>query len=75
MPKPANNQENSDLCVCPKCPLFTPCNQEKAEKLFCARQTSACDMDIKKMCICGICQVFSANNLKGGYFCKKEIVE
>lgn len=75
MIKPQDNQENLALCICEKCPLFTVCNQENKEKLFCARKKSLCEMDIKKMCICGMCKVFDRNKLTGGYFCKNEIIK
>lgn len=74
MSKPQNNQENASRCVCVKCQLFTDCNKGKNEMLFCARDRSGCDMDIKKMCICGMCRVFNDNNLTGGYFCKNQII-
>lgn len=74
MSKPQNNQENLALCICAKCPLYTECNKDKKELLFCANSKSDCDMDIKKMCICGMCKVFKDNKLAGGYFCKNEII-
>lgn len=75
MKKPADNPENSGKCICPGCSLFTGCNQEKGEKLFCARRKSDCPMDNTKMCICGACPVFNENGLSGGYFCINEIAE
>jgi hypothetical protein len=71
--KPADNQENFGKCICGGCPLFSGCNREKAEKLFCARKKSICPMDNTKMCICGMCPVYAKNDLKGGYFCIKEM--
>jgi hypothetical protein len=73
MKKPENNEENLKHCICEQCSLFSGCNQEKAEKLFCARQKSACEMDSKKMCICGMCHVYNQYELSGGYFCINEI--
>jgi hypothetical protein len=73
MNKPQDNQENFSLCVCDKCSLFTDCNKEKEEKLFCAREKSDCIMDSSKMCICGRCKVFEQNKLTSGYFCINEI--
>lgn len=75
MKKPEDNQENFVVCICDQCSLFMDCNKEKAEKLFCARKKSECEMDGKKMCICGMCPVFEQNKLIGGYFCLKEISE
>jgi hypothetical protein len=71
--KPDNNQENFDKCVCINCTLFTDCNRDKMERLFCARQRSKCSMDSSKLCICGSCPVFKENKLIGGYFCLIEI--
>lgn len=75
MIKPKDSPENFSKCVCENCSLFYDCNKKKEEKLFCARKRSDCEMDAKKMCICGICPVYSDNNLSGGYFCINEIKE
>lgn len=75
MKKPENNQDNFSGCICLDCSLFTSCNQKKNEKLFCARKKSDCEMDSQKMCICGMCPIYSENELSGGYFCINEIVE
>jgi aldose sugar dehydrogenase len=75
MNKPADNQNNFDSCICPNCSLFTDCNKEKSEKFFCGRKKSGCEMDPEKMCICGMCPVYTRNNLSGGYFCINEIGE
>lgn len=73
--KPANNGDNWEKCICGNCPLFRECNQEKNEKIFCARKKSECEMDAKKMCICGGCTVYNENSLSRGYFCINEIQE
>lgn len=73
MTKPSDNQENFSKCVCESCTLFYQCNIDKKEKLFCARKKSGCDMDAKKMCICGTCPVYNENDLSGAYFCINEI--
>lgn len=73
--KPADTHENFAKCVCPMCTLFTDCNKEKDERLFCARRKSVCPMDNTKICICGTCAVFRENGLVGGYFCINEIRE
>lgn len=73
--KPKNTEDNFEKCICINCPLFHECNQEKNERLFCARQKSACEMDAKKPCICGGCPVYNENDLSGGYFCINEIKE
>lgn len=71
--KPQDNPENFSKCICENCALFTECNKEGKEKLFCARKKSDCAMDASKMCICGVCPVYNDNNLSGGYFCINEI--
>lgn len=73
MKKPSDNPENFNICNCPICSLFTVCNKEKNEKLFCARKKSGYPMDASKMCICGTCPVYDQNDLVGGYFCINEI--
>lgn len=73
MPKPRDNEENYNKCICESCTLFHQCNKEKKEKLFCARKKSVCEMDPNKMCICGLCPVYLENNLSGLYFCINEI--
>jgi len=75
MKKPEDSQENLEKCQCKNCFLYTNCNKEKEEHLFCARKKSECPMDPKKMCICGTCKVFAENNLDGGYFCINSIAE
>ena len=73
MKKPADNQTNFTACICPGCPLYTDCNREKSEKLFCGRKKSECAMDANRMCLCGMCPVYKKNDLTGGYFCINEI--
>jgi aldose sugar dehydrogenase len=74
MLKPENNKENFSKCICEKCPVYTACNKEKNQKLFCAMEISECDMNTDKMCICGMCKIYNESNLSGGYFCKNEII-
>ncbi|MFA5086874.1 MAG: DUF2769 domain-containing protein [Candidatus Paceibacterota bacterium] len=71
--KPKNNPENFDKCFCPNCPLYADCNKNKAERVFCARTVSECEMDSKKMCICPTCPVYAENKLVGAYFCLIEL--
>jgi len=75
MKKPEDNKENFSICICPDCAMYSGCNSEKKEKLFCARTRSACQMDSRKMCICGRCPVYAENNLSGAYFCISELEE
>jgi hypothetical protein len=69
--KPKNNAENFGKCICINCPLYTDCNKNNAERIFCARTKAGCPMDDKKNCICPKdCPVYEDNNLTGAYFCK-----
>ena len=73
--KPSDSLENLSQCICANCSLYSDCNKNKNETLFCARKKATCPMDSKKFCICGMCPVYENNNLKGGYFCINEIAE
>ena len=73
--KPSDFPENLSRCICADCSLYSDCNKDKDEKVFCARKKSLCAMDSKKFCICGMCPVYTDNDLKGGYFCINEIPE
>jgi hypothetical protein len=71
--KPKSNEENFDKCVCINCPLFTDCNRNNGERIFCARTVSECAMDGTKTCICPQCPVYAENKLSGAYFCMIEL--
>jgi len=72
--KPKNSAENFGKCFCIDCPLYTNCNKNKAERIFCARTTSECVMDGKKSCLCPAgCPVYLENKLSGAYFCLIEL--
>ncbi len=72
--KPKNSAENFGKCFCINCPLYTDCNKNKAERIFCARTMAECEMDGGKKCLCPTgCPVYSENELAGAYFCKIEL--
>jgi hypothetical protein len=72
--KPQNSPENFEKCVCEVCPVYTECNRGKADRVFCARTKSDCEMETGKMCFCPVnCPVYSENKLVGAYFCKIEL--
>jgi len=70
MTKVANNKENLDKCICPRCPTYvgSNCPKENGEKLYCSIGKSKCDLN-KKGCICGACPLWSQYSLSDGYFC------
>lgn len=71
--KPANNSVNFEKCICPNCSLFSECNRDNGEKVFCARTPSSCVMDNQRLCICPKCPVYAENSLVGAYFCIVEL--
>lgn len=68
MSKVQDNKENVDKCKCPTCPSYTECLKQKTAVLFCARGKAECPITMKG-CVCGVCPVHTANNLKSGYYC------
>lgn len=74
MKKPENNEKNDNRCICPNCPLFNDCAEDKKERAFCSKTISSCIKENTGPCICGGCPLYLENNLAGGYFCLKEII-
>ena len=72
--QPQDNQENLAQCICEGCKVYNECARGKNEKLYCAKGKSECELDYKKICICGACPVYEANDLKGGFFCFKKLI-
>jgi hypothetical protein len=70
MVKVENSKENSDKCLCPKCPTWksNDCPAQMRERLYCAKGKTACDL-ADKGCLCGMCPVFEQYKLRIGYFC------
>ncbi|MDO8669495.1 MAG: DUF2769 domain-containing protein [Candidatus Buchananbacteria bacterium] len=66
--KVENNPGNQAKCVCPNCPSYDECMEEKKELLFCSVGATACSME-QKGCICGSCPIKIENGLSSGYYC------
>ncbi|MDD4901905.1 MAG: DUF2769 domain-containing protein [Patescibacteria group bacterium] len=67
-----NTPENFKKCICLGCPSYQAdeCLKKNADKLFCAKGKSQCEV-ASKGCICAACPVWSENGLNSYYYCKK----
>ena len=66
-----NTVENRGKCHCKVCPSYPyKCG---GEVLYCSKGPSKCDIDVD-ICICDTCPVYFEYDLKGIYFCDKDIV-
>jgi hypothetical protein len=62
--------ELGDDCICPDCPMYNQCAQEKYEGLYCLMGKSECNLE-EDDCICPDCDVFNDLDLKYDLFCIK----
>ncbi|WP_321423252.1 DUF2769 domain-containing protein [uncultured Methanobacterium sp.] len=60
--------EMGDLCICPDCPMYNQCTQEKYEGLYCILGKSECNLE-EDDCICPECEVAENMELKNDLFC------
>ncbi len=60
--------ELGDDCICPDCPMYNQCAQEKYEGLYCLLGKSECNLE-EDDCICPDCDVFEELDLKYDLFC------
>lgn len=66
-----NSPENRAKCHCKVCPSYPyKCG---GEELYCSKGPSKCDVD-PETCICDTCPIYFEYDLKGIYFCDKDIV-
>ncbi|UTB31820.1 MAG: glutamate synthase-related protein [Methanobacterium sp. ERen5] len=66
-----NSPENRAKCHCKLCPSYPyKCG---GEVLYCGKGPSKCDVDIE-VCICDTCPIYFEHDLKGIYFCDKDMV-
>lgn len=66
-----NSPENRAKCHCKLCPSYPyKCG---GEVLYCGKGPSKCDVDIE-VCICDTCPIYFKYDLKGIYFCDKDMV-
>ena len=62
--------ELGEDCICPDCPMYNQCAQEKYEGLYCFLGKSECNME-EDDCICPDCEVVENLDLKNDLFCIK----
>ena len=65
--KVPDNEENRKKCHCHLCPSYP---SESNEKLYCAKSSSKCDINVQG-CLCDTCQVYYECGLKGIYYCNQ----
>ncbi len=66
-----NSPENRAKCHCKLCPSYPyKCG---GEVLYCGKGPSKCDVDVE-VCICDTCPIYFEYDLKGIYFCDKDMV-
>jgi hypothetical protein len=57
------------LCVCPNCPTYNECAQEKGELLYCILGRSPTCITEELGCICPACPIAEKMALAHEYFC------
>ncbi len=62
--------EFGDQCICPDCPMFNQCAQEKYEGVYCFLGKSECNLE-EDDCVCPECEVFEDLDFKYDLFCIK----
>jgi glutamate synthase domain-containing protein 2 len=66
-----NTPENRNKCHCKVCPSYPyKCG---GEVLYCSKGPSKCDID-PEVCICNTCPLYFEYELRGNYFCDKDII-
>ncbi len=68
--RPADNDDNAGMCLCPDCPTYDECMGGNSEALYCARGKTPCTPTASG-CICGECPVWAENSLSSYYFCMR----
>ncbi len=66
-----NTPENREKCHCKVCPSYP--YKCAGEVLYCSKGPSKCDIS-PQVCICDTCPIYYEYELKGNYYCGKDIV-
>ncbi len=64
-------EANKTLCICPDCPTYNECAQEKGELFYCALGKSPTCITEGLGCICPACPITEKMGLTHDYFCTK----
>jgi len=59
------------VCICPNCPTYNECAQEKGELFYCALGGSQTCIIKESGCICPACPVTEKMGLTNQYFCTR----
>jgi hypothetical protein len=59
------------LCICPSCPTYNKCAQEKDASLYCLLGASQKCIREEVGCICPACPLWEKTDFKNEYFCTK----
>lgn len=66
--RPEDVDGNAGRCLCPTCPTYDDCMQEKHQRIFCSRGKTDC-APTAAGCLCGECPVWAEYRLGSYYFC------
>lgn len=64
-------EDYKSLCICPSCPTYSKCAQEKGELLYCLLGKSPMCITEEMGCICPACPVWEKTDFKNEYYCTK----
>jgi hypothetical protein len=64
-------EDFSSLCICPSCPTYNKCAQEKSELLYCLLGASPRCITEEVGCICPACPVWEKTDFENEYYCTK----
>lgn len=63
-----DTKENYEMCYCGSCPTYNQCMSQSAEKLYCSRNKTGCNLE-RLGCVCGECNVAIKYALSSNYYC------
>lgn len=66
--------KNISHCLCPDCPAYDRCMENKEEILYCSKGITVCELE-KKGCFCVRCPVQLEHGLVGLFYCEKGAVK
>jgi hypothetical protein len=67
-------EENAQKCLCPQCPVYNECMEDRNEYFFCSKGHGRCKFE-KWGCKCPNCPIELEYNLVGLFYCEKGAVK